>query len=680
VPIASPVHVLALALWLVLPGLAWSLWWTAGCALSPLSTVALAVPAGIVLMASSGFVLALGGVLTPVTVAVAWTAIVAVGWFGAIRRGDVRARWRSARQQIRDAPIVTSVGVLLLLAFGVVRASYGQDRNLVATALRYWADGVEVADAGGFPKSVLHWGIEVQPTMSKVLMNVLYAQERFILGREALPALAASLFVVSISLALIFTAFLLEAGIRRMALAVVAVVVGATLVPGLTFAADLRGLVAEDWGRTLAFAAMVPAVVALRTDDRRRARRLAILAGVLLGTTAGIHLVAALAGAVMVAGLGAGWALAGARWRSALAGVLTVAAVAIAVEGAVLVAAPGDLGFQGAAGDRGYDSVRQELGEPESFDPVLFLTTEGHPQRIDAVPRDPLPVLETLGAKLVNRDRQMEGDAGPVPLLLLGALFLVSLVVVLVVSHGPDLRALGIASAFALLAFAAIAVGFAVRFDTFALSNFGVRRLSQYIGPAGLVLFAAAAEALVDRLPTRASVAVGVTITVLAASAILPFAWAEPRGTARSDLAAFAWIADHVPCEGRVLVDRRTLASVETLAGRAGVLEGMGPHLRPSLLVRAIEEMEQAKRFFLQPAAGADYLRSHGVAAVMVADSKGDRFGGWSKLANDDPTRMAEAPFLHAAYHDDGITIYSVDGWTVNAELPSVSGRPGYTC
>jgi hypothetical protein len=631
-------------------------------------------------MASSGFVLALAGVLTPVTVAVAWMAIVAVGWFGAIRRGDVRARWRSARQQIRDAPAVASLGALLLLAFGVVRASYGQDRNLVATALRYWADGVEVADAGGFPKSVLHWGIEVQPTMSKVLMNVLYAQERFILGRDALPALAASLFVVSISLALIVAAFLLEAGLRRMALAVVVVVVGATLVPGLTFASDLSGLVAEDWGRTVAFAALVPAVVAFRTDDRRHARRLAILAGVLLGTTAGIHLVAALIGAVMVAGLGVGWALAGARWRSALVSVLTVGAVAIAVEGAVLVAAPGDLGFQGAAGDRGYDSVRQELGKPDSFDPVLFLTTDGHPQRVDAIPRDPLPVLETLGAKLVNRDRQMEGDAGPLPLLLLGALFLVSLVGVLMLSDRRDLRALGIGTAFTLLGLAAITVGFAARFDTFALSNFGIRRLSQYIGSAGLMLFATAVEAALDRVPRRVSVAIGATITVLAASTFLPSAWAEPRGTTRIESSAFAWIADHVPCEGRVLTDRRTLASFETLAGRAGVLEGMGPHLRPSLLARAIEEMEQAKRFFLQPATGADYLRSHGVAAVIVAEDREIRFGGWSKLANDDPTRLADVPFLHVAYRDDGITIYSVDGWTVNAELPSVSGRPGYTC
>ncbi len=680
VPNASPLDVLALSLWLVLPGLAWSLWWTAGCAISPLSTVALAVPAGIVLMAWSGFILALVGVLGPVTVALAWMWIVGVGWFGAIRRGDLRARWRSARQQIRDAPVVSALGALVLLAFSVVRASFGLERNLVATALRYWADGVEVADAGGFPRSVLHWGIEVPPTMSKVLMNVLYAQERLILGREALPALAASLFVVSISLAVIITAFLVEAGMRRMALAVAVVVVGAASVPGLTFAADLRGLVAEDWGRTVAFAAIVPVVAALRTDDRRRARRLAILAGVLLGTTAGIHLVAALVGAMMVAGLGIGWALARGRSRSVLVGVLTVAVVAIAMEGAVLLTAPGELGFGGVAGDGGYDAIRQELGEPESFDPVLFLVTDGHPQRIDAVPRDPLSVLERLAAKLVDRGRQLEGAAGPIPLLLLGVLFLVSLAAVLLAGARPDLRALGIGSAFVVLASAGVAVAFAARFDTFALANFGTRRLSQYMGPVGVVLIGAAMEASLDRLPKRVSAAIGATVAVLAASTILPSAWAEPRPTAQSDAAAFAWIAHHVPCEGRVLADRRTLASIEALAGRAGVLEGMGPHLRPALLVRSIQEMEQARGFFLQPSAGVDYLRAHGIAAVMVAEAKGERFGGWSKLVNEDPARMAEVPFLHVAYRDDGITIYSVDGWTVDAQLPSVSGRPGYTC
>ena len=671
---------MAITLWLALPGLGWSLWWTASCTLSPLSVVALAVPAGIVLIATTGFLLALAGVLTPASAVLTWVVILGVGWFGAVRRGGLSVRWKVARRAVREAPVVTAIGAFMLLAFAAVRATYGTDRNLAPTALRYWADGVEIADAGEFPRLVLHWGVEVPPTMSKVLLNVLYAQESFMLGRDPLPPLAASLFVVSIAMALLVTAFLLEAGLRRATLAVAVVLLGAAALPGLSLAGDLRTLVAEDWGRTLAFAALVTAVVALRSDDRRQARRLAVFAGIFLGAGAGTHLVAALGGAVVIAALGVGWSVAEHRWRSASIAVLTVGAVAILVEGAVLLAAPGELGFQAATGDSGYESIRQELGKPESFDPVVYLVTEGHPERFAAVSSEPLAVLESLGHKLAGAEDRAETPEGSLPLVVGASMCLVGLAVVLLIGDRGELRALAVGSAVALLVFVAIVVGFAARFETFALANFGVRRLSQYVGLVLVLLVGTALEALVIRSRPRASVAMGIALAVLAAAATLPFATADVRKSAQSDLLAFDWIADNVPCEGRVLVDRRTLASVESLAGRAGVVEGMGPHLRPSLLLPAIDAMEQAQRFFTRPEEGADYLSSHGIAAVMTSDTFWSRFGGWSVLSRVEPDRMAQAPFLSEAYRGERITIYTVNGPGDDVTLPKVSGRPGFGC
>ena len=465
-----------------------------------------------------------------------------------------------------------------------------------------------------------------------------------------------------------------------MVLAAAVVIMGALTMPGLTLASDLRVMLAEDWGRTLALASLVPALVAIDSRDRRQARRLAILAGIFLGSAAGTHLVAALGAAVLIAGLGIGRAIMADRLRSASVAVLTVAVVAITVEGAVLLTAPGELGFQAAAGDDRYDGLREELGKPGSFDPVVFLVTEGHPERLAVVPRGPLAVLETLGRKLVTSDQRSEEAAGPLPLLIAGALFMGSMIVVLSVTNDRRLRALAVGSTIALLAFTAITVAFAARFDTFALSNFGPRRLSQYIGLVGLVLLAGAAEAIVSRSPPRAATGIGVVIAVIAGVAVLPFSLAEPRPKARGDLAALAWIAENVPCEGRVLLDRRTLASVESLTGRAGVLEGMGPHLRPPLLVRAIDEMEQAKRFLSHPNEGADYLRSRGIAAVVVTEGIGMRLGGWPRLAASDPARLAELPFLTEAFHADGVTIFAVDGWTDSTDLPRMRGRPGYSC
>jgi hypothetical protein len=679
VPSSLPFQVTVLVLWFGLPGLACSLWWTGPTGASTLSRIALAVPIGFGLVAATGFVLASFDVLTLPALGAAWGAITVVAWGCAVRRAGLRRQASELVRAARDAPGTTIVGTALLIVYGAVRAGYGLDRNVAPTPLRYWADGLEIADARGFPGSVLHWSIEVPPTTSKVLLNVVNAQERLILGRDPLPPMAASLFVVSISLALVLVALLFECGVRKVGLAAAAALLGGAAIQG-TLAADLSNMYAEDWGRMVAFAAVIPAVVAIRARDTGGSRRSSLVAGGLLGVAAGTHLVAALGAAILVVGIGIGWALVEHRLPSlkhVLAAVVTVGVVSIVVEGAVLVSAPGELGFQGAAGDRSYDAVRAELGLPDSFDPVAFLVTDGQPERLQ-VPQGPVEVLQALGRKFTTGGPH-DVFASVRVLLLFGFGLLVCFGIAMV-SDRVELRALGIGSLAALIAFLGITVAFAVRFDTFALTSFGPRRLAQYIGIAAALLVATALEGLIVRLPAKAATVTGLVAAVAVAVAVVPGARADPRLSAPDDLAALAWIHANVPCEGRVLVDRRTLASLESLGGRAGVLEGMGPHIRPALLAPAVRDLMEARDFFMHPDQGRAYLREHGVAAVVVTQGAGQRFGGWYPLAPPHPERFARAPFLHEAYRNAHVTIYTVDDWEPSAELPAIAGRPGFDC
>jgi hypothetical protein len=643
-----------------------------------LDRAALIVPAGYAGIALTGMALVATGLLNPTSSVVAWVLLTVAAWSFALIRGRVVEAARQASDAVRRTPVAFGLGLLVLAAFLLVRWTYGPGSGLFPTVLRYWVDGLEIADAGRVPARSLHWGIEVPPTISKVLLNTVYARSSYWLGRDPLAPMAANLFVVSVSLFLALAALLRRLGLRHLALPLALVLTAGPFLAPHTFSNDLRVMVAENWGRLIAVAALLPIAAALSTSDRSDRRSLAIVSGLLLGVTAATHLVAALAAAVVVVALGLGRLAVDRRAGAAARSVATAGGVSLALTAVVLLSAGGDLGFQGAGGDRAYRHVREAVGLPPSVDPVAFLTTEGDLARSMPVPYGPGEVLRAIPNKLVGRE-PLQGGAGAlvawIAFVVVGGLSLC----LAWWGGAAELRALSIGAASAIALLLAIGVAFAVRYETFALANFGSRRLMQYFTFAGLLLVAAGLEAAMGLLSSRVAAGITIGLVVVLAVASLPRATAETSPTVTGDVAALAWIREHVPCEGRVLVNRRTLAIVQAFAGRAGVIEGMGPHVRPWLLTRALREMIAAKTFFSDPADGRAYLRERGIAAVVIAGGSGTRFAGWKHL-DADPDELRSTPFLRPGYRSNDIDVFLVDGWERAEGTPRVAGRPGFGC
>jgi hypothetical protein len=155
-----------------------------------------------------------------------------------------------------------------------------------------------------------------------------------------------------------------------------------------------------------------------------------------------------------------------------------------------------------------------------------------------------------------------------------------------------------------------------------------------------------------------------------------------PTKNLTAALVPLSWIEKNIPCEGRILSDRRSLATFELLTRRAGVLEGMGPYLRPTELVAAIRQMLTARQFFEDPSAGYNYLRENGVAAVVLTNDLVPIGGTGYKVGPTPAPDLSQVPFLHEVAHSDALTVYTVDGFqpSWSAKFPSVVGRPGFQC
>jgi hypothetical protein len=150
-----------------------------------------------------------------------------------------------------------------------------------------------------------------------------------------------------------------------------------------------------------------------------------------------------------------------------------------------------------------------------------------------------------------------------------------------------------------------------------------------------------------------------------------------------SALAPLSWIERNVPCSGRVLADRRTLATFEALSRHAGALEGMGPYLRPDLLRTAIADLLAARAFFRDPVARRVDLRRWGIAAVVVTarDQTLGGVGGTLKVGGP-RSPLASVPGLRVAARSRTVTVYRVTGFDPGAggRFPDVSSLPGYRC
>jgi hypothetical protein len=271
---------------------------------------------------------------------------------------------------------------------------------------------------------------------------------------------------------------------------------------------------------------------------------------------------------------------------------------------------------------------------------------------------------------------------------VLPSLFALIGVVVLLIWGNRDLKAMAGTALLFMVVVLGVAVAFAARYDLYALETFGNRRLFNYIP----IPFALVALGLLEMLvtwigrrygssekkqwvqPTVAGVLCVAIAAVLMPSARVP---AQRLDSGQSDVSLVEWIGAHDPCQGRILADRRTLATFEAFVGRPGVLEGMGPHVRPDVLQVALSELFRATYFFQDPssAISSDYLKEKGVAYVVQTKHI---IGGWSRVWHTNLAGLDASPYLKRVFANDAGTVYQVVGWKPNPALPNPAGQPGY--
>jgi hypothetical protein len=659
--------------------------------------VAGALGYGAVAIVSLGLALA-GSLRLPAFLAVGGGVSAAV-WVLALRGGRGRAHLVAVRDEGKRDAVKLAVFLVFLAVFGLAHATWSPLTNLgVPTTFRYWSDGVEMAETHAVPSRTLQWNRWLEPTKSKIALNAVDAVAALELGRDPMRPMGALLFVVSLLVAV--SAYALA---DALGFGVVSVLLPVFVFANLAFGSfgkltrDLAALIAEDWGRMVAIAAASVAVLAIKGASRHLEWRLRpppagreappwipiTVAGALFGVSAATHLVPTVLSFAFVAGYGVVRALVEWKVLSVLAVGLSITLATLVVGGAILVAPGGDLGFQGAGGTKAYDALRRDLGMPPSFDPTLFLLTNGTGPISGHLRYGTTDAIHDF---LLRANGERPGSSAPVGWL--PVLVALALAAFLLLVGDRDVRSAAGAAVVLGGLILAVAVVFASRYDLYVLAAFGKRRLFDYLVFPYAIL-AVAAVSFLARLLARllrgrgrwalVASAVSAVVALAAVVAMVPDVAMNPGEARRyrADYKLLTWIGRNDPCDGRVLIDRRTLASLESLSSRVGVLEGMGPHVRPDVLEIAIREILQAKRFFEEPSDGEPYLERNGVAMVVGTNGR-HRLAGWRPLG---PTsKLDEVPFLHVVHVSPAGTVYAVQGYAPVASLPDPATAPGYGC
>ena len=147
-PAASIPSVLIVLAYLLVPGTGICLATGVARMRGPVTFLALSLGCGFAAVASISFVLVLLGLLTLPAVAIVWTLTSAAAWVVALTTNAVGAHIRRWRRAIADDPWSTLAAVATIVGVAAVRWTYPPIANMGATAMRYWADALEIADAG----------------------------------------------------------------------------------------------------------------------------------------------------------------------------------------------------------------------------------------------------------------------------------------------------------------------------------------------------------------------------------------------------------------------------------------------------------------------------------------------------------------------------------------------------
>ena len=218
---------------------------------------------------------------------------------------------------------------------------------------------------------------------------------------------------------------------------------------------------------------------------------------------------------------------------------------------------------------------------------------------------------------------------------------------------------------------------FSWRYDLYILASFGLRRLFDYATLALILSLAPWADHALEALSRLGRRAVDATTAVMAAVlALVVVTTVHPKWSLHAPavrmVAAIDAVRDTVPCNARMLVNRRSNGMFEALAGRQSLLEGMAPYLRPEMLGPVNALLTQATAALTDPAANRSFYTRYGIGYVVVIPGKARGVGGHTDTATLDAT-----PFMRLVKRTPFVSIYRV---LLPGAQAVVQPLPGYSC
>ncbi len=639
----------------------------ASAAVYPPGTVALptrlaaAFGLGYAVAALTPAVLAVARIFAPATTAVALLVAVAALAAGARRSTPARALAGDVRAQVRAAPAPLALGAAVVIAIAVARLAVPVAP--VHGAWRYWADGLELASAGHVPAASLQWGALHPATVSKLVGNAFTGELSMVFAAHPLTGMATALWLAVAGYAVGLFALGWELGLRRTApLLPLLGVAGAHLPLGISLNADsiakLTFFQDEDMGRAVAMIGAAMALPCLRGEAGRAPR---VAAGLVLAAAGLTH--------AIPTGVAVAFLLAYAAFRLGSAETRRPAITAMAAIGAtgaiaavVLVApAGGVIGLQGASS--GTYVLFQGRYDPTAYADNRFLLPR--PKSHDRWYEPPARTMTELADAATGWAARGAG--------LVAALAAAAAAAAVVWAWGPPGLRPAVLAALALEAvLLAVALAFSYRQSYYVPATFGERRLFEYASIPVMVVGLAAIETGIARLSglgTRAPAVVAAALVVLVLVAAGP-------GDVRGDIPSGSGTADYIaaartatPCNARILATVTSKGAFQALTGRADILEGMAPFLRPAILRSTVRLTHLARRYLAHPHLHPGFLEAEHVDFVLVGRGKA---AGWGSFGS--------APGLAFVRQVGSVRVYRHVGRGAGSGGVRPDDAPGYTC
>jgi hypothetical protein len=634
--------------------------------------LALAFGLGYAVVGITAVVLVIARVMHPETFFPALAAVTAALWAGGLRRGGVRAHLDAVSAEVGRERWALAVGALVFVAIAIVRLRSSPLLNFeMFGPWRYWADGLEIADAGRVPAHSLQWGSFWTPTVSKVVLNSYHAGLSYAIGRAPLPAMGALLWVASTGLAAGLWALGRELGLRRLA----------PLLPLLTLAVlndelrrNLDVYTAENVGRMVAVCALILGVRALRDRDGWKEP---LLAALLFGAGFATHGVPVVALMVALGWYAIARAMLDSEWRAVAGRLVVIGAAAVALTVTILLASGGSIGFQGASGNSSYASFGNDVDPTAS---LLTGTLQHSPTGNGHWYVPPAAIMHDFASSATTLDR------APTWLVWLLPFVAVAAAAAMMLRRFPrELAPLGVVGAGTAATLLGIAFLFSYRYRTQIPGRFGIDREFDYVPLVLVLVVLGVAEAVLGRLRAVrrwipvVAVAAAVAVPAVAVAATVGPARSGWQQNGRDSVTVLDWVDQHAPCGARILPDRVTLGTFAAVTGRVSVVEGMGPYLRPAMLHTVLSTVLRTHGFFEHPAGGAPLLRRLGVSEVIVV--KGVRIGSMVGVLEDgvDPTVFRSVPYLQLVHSSPLFDVYRVRGSGGNG-FPDPATTAGFHC